>query len=555
MKKIIIILFFAVNCAWGQSSLIESKSISVPQHTNFSSISALSPSNGTLAFDNSLPDQALYMYRQFGWVRLLHMPIIATTNVAQPLIDIANSNTGSLNVHGIRVSTASLSGGIGLAASASASNPTNHTYGVLGSNSSTNSLGYGVYGIHSSSGVGVRGISSSGNGVEGEANSSSSIGVKGVYGIVKNTGTPSNYNYGVYGENLAPTGYSIGIYGKSNNGDGIWGVSTNSRGVHGESVSFTGVYGESDTGYGIHGQSSTGIGGYFSSSNSYALITGTGNVGIGNSTPNAPLQFSNALNNRKLVIYEAANNAHQFYGIGLNSGVFRYQIDGTSSNHIFYAAASASSSNELMRITGLGRVGIGVASPDQILDVNGRARIRHSGNTAGVWMSSSTNSTNGADGAFYGMKTDTEAGIWIGNNWRFWVNNSGNATFTGTVTASCGVLACSDFRFKTNIKPIENSLESILKINGVRYNWKKEEFPEKNFNDKNQLGFIAQEIEKIFPEMVFTDEKGYKSVDYSRLTPVLVEAIKELKMMNDELKNKNQKIESRLERIEAALNH
>jgi hypothetical protein len=92
-----------------------------------------------------------------------------------------------------------------------------------------------------------------------------------------------------------------------------------------------------------------------------------------------------------------------------------------------------------------------------------------------------------------------------------------------------------------------------LKISGVRYDWKQEEFPEKHFSDKNQIGFIAQEIEKIFPEMVFTDEKGFKSVDYARLTPVLVEAIKELNVKNEKLESKNQKLENRLEKIEAIL--
>ena len=119
------------------------------------------------------------------------------------------------------------------------------------------------------------------------------------------------------------------------------------------------------------------------------------------------------------------------------------------------------------------------------------------------------------------------------------------ANFTGCVTASN--LTCpSDSRYKKNIASIENPLSNLLKINGVRYDWKMEEFPEKNFSDKNQIGFIAQEIEKVFPEMVFTDEKGFKSVDYARLTPLLVEAIKELSL-------KNQKLQNRLEKIEEIL--
>jgi len=66
-----------------------------------------------------------------------------------------------------------------------------------------------------------------------------------------------------------------------------------------------------------------------------------------------------------------------------------------------------------------------------------------------------------------------------------------------------------------------------MQLRGVSYNWKVSEFPEKGFNDENQLGFIAQEMEPLFPELVKTDVKGYKAVDYAKLTPVLVEAVKE----------------------------
>lgn len=129
-----------------------------------------------------------------------------------------------------------------------------------------------------------------------------------------------------------------------------------------------------------------------------------------------------------------------------------------------------------------------------------------------------------------------------------------SASFTNNVCAA-NISCVSDMRYKKNIIPMQNSLSNILKINGVRYDWKQEEFPEKHFSDKNQIGFIAQEIEKIFPEMVFTDDKGFKSVDYARLTPVLVEAMKELNSRNEKLEIKNQKLESRLDKIEALLSN
>ena len=84
-----------------------------------------------------------------------------------------------------------------------------------------------------------------------------------------------------------------------------------------------------------------------------------------------------------------------------------------------------------------------------------------------------------------------------------------------------------------------------MQLNGVNYYWKTAEFPNMNFNDKPQTGFIAQDLEKIFPEMVFTDDRGYKSVDYSRLTPVLVETIKAQQKQIDDLMKRLEKLENK----------
>jgi hypothetical protein len=76
----------------------------------------------------------------------------------------------------------------------------------------------------------------------------------------------------------------------------------------------------------------------------------------------------------------------------------------------------------------------------------------------------------------------------------------------------------SDERFKEDIKPLKNSLDNVLKLNGVNYNWKIDEFPNKNFNNNTQLGFIAQELEKVIPELVSTDSEGYKSISYNSIS-------------------------------------
>jgi hypothetical protein len=97
----------------------------------------------------------------------------------------------------------------------------------------------------------------------------------------------------------------------------------------------------------------------------------------------------------------------------------------------------------------------------------------------------------------------------------------GNICYTGLIGA------CSDKRYKKDIARITGSLDKILEMRGITYRWKQEEFPHRDFDDKTHLGFIAQEVEELCPEIVMTDDNGYKSIDYSRLTPVLVEAIKD----------------------------
>ena len=87
---------------------------------------------------------------------------------------------------------------------------------------------------------------------------------------------------------------------------------------------------------------------------------------------------------------------------------------------------------------------------------------------------------------------------------------------------------CSDLRYKKEIEPMTNVLPMVLKLQGVKYNWRTDEFPTMHFDDKREIGIIAQDLEKIFPEIVNTNEEGYKSVDYGKLSPVLIEAIKEL---------------------------
>jgi len=103
---------------------------------------------------------------------------------------------------------------------------------------------------------------------------------------------------------------------------------------------------------------------------------------------------------------------------------------------------------------------------------------------------------------------------------------AGAATFNNDVTAF------SDKRLKTDIKPITNSLDKVMQMQGVYYKRNDVE------DAREQVGVLAQDMEAILPEVVLTadDEIQTKSVDYGKITSVLIEAIKELKAEIDELK-------------------
>jgi hypothetical protein len=98
---------------------------------------------------------------------------------------------------------------------------------------------------------------------------------------------------------------------------------------------------------------------------------------------------------------------------------------------------------------------------------------------------------------------------------------AGNICATGTIGA------CSDIRYKENIQELGSMLDKVLALHGIYYNWNKEKMTGEAYTTDRQIGFSAQEVEQFFPEIVQTDANGYKAVDYSRLTPILAEAIKE----------------------------
>ncbi len=90
----------------------------------------------------------------------------------------------------------------------------------------------------------------------------------------------------------------------------------------------------------------------------------------------------------------------------------------------------------------------------------------------------------------------------------------------------------SDKHWKKDIQPLQSSLEKVSSLQGVTYEWKMDEFPNLGLTKGKQIGLIAQDVEKELPELVSEDKDGYKAVSYTKLTAVLVEAVKELKQEN-----------------------
>jgi len=116
----------------------------------------------------------------------------------------------------------------------------------------------------------------------------------------------------------------------------------------------------------------------------------------------------------------------------------------------------------------------------------------------------------------------------------------GRLDVNGDTWNTSGVWQTSDKRYKQNIEQIQDPLSLIAKINGYRYDFRKEEFPEANFRPGKQIGFIAQELKEVLPEAVAVADDGYMGVSYDMMIPVLTEAVKDLKKQVDALRKQLQ---------------
>jgi hypothetical protein len=155
--------------------------------------------------------------------------------------------------------------------------------------------------------------------------------------------------------------------------------------------------------------------------------------------------------------------------------------------------------------TSMTDVGIGVTTPARRLDVNGIVRV-------------------GATGGTIGCVEDRD----------------------GTVIAGT---CASDLRFKRDVKPFGTILGNFAKLKPVTYFWRADEFSDQHFGRRQSFGLIAQDVEKLFPDLVTVDEKGYKAVNYSKLPLYTVQAVTELKLENDSLRARLEQQQSEIDEL------
>jgi len=113
---------------------------------------------------------------------------------------------------------------------------------------------------------------------------------------------------------------------------------------------------------------------------------------------------------------------------------------------------------------------------------------------------------------------------------------AGNLAYTGTLSH------VSDARLKQDIRTFPNALDTVLALRGVSFDWRRNEFPQMHFSKTRQIGFIAQEVEKVVPELVSKDRQGMRSLDYTQVVPILVEAIKQQQKQIEALKVQNKQL-------------
>jgi hypothetical protein len=260
--------------------------------------------------------------------------------------------------------------------------------------------------------------------------------------------------------------------------------------------------------------------GQWTTSGANIYNSNSGNVGIGMIVPTNDLAIQQKTDTQStggLRLYDhAKDDGGTVLLQGADHNTYLFNMGGgVSGNGMkFYVNGSVNA----MNITSDGSVGINV-TPSFPLQVNGKA-----GNWTQVmnWPPGSVNA--------YGILVGTGAGKYSqfqnAEGYYTMLANSSWGVYTNGNVGAAAFLYVSDKRLKNNVQPLQKGLLDLLKLRPVSFTWnEKDPLGRKGQSD---VGFIAQEVESIYPEAVQTDAKtGYKEIDYPRLVPLMVQAVQD----------------------------
>ena len=227
---------------------------------------------------------------------------------------------------------------------------------------------------------------------------------------------------------------------------------------------------------------------------------------------------------------DLANSSVNFGGVSVALGASDLTPAFDLTDATNYPAAS---------LTGTLATGNGGTGVDGSTATNGQLLIGNGTGYSLANISGTTNQVNVTNGAgtitlstpqdINSTATPTFAGLTLTNLG----TPSGDVAGGGVLSISAaGVFSSSDRRLKENIEVLQSSLFKINQLSGYTYNYISDSEKTK------KLGVIAQELETVFPELVNTDKKGFKMVNYQGLIPVLIQAIKEQQQLISELQSK-----------------
>jgi hypothetical protein len=356
-------------------------------------------------------------------------------------------------------------------------------------------------------------------------------------------------NNGVYATCSSTAGAGYGCTSGNNTGtaDGVFGTSTTGIGVEGTSTS------TSSSGYGVKGVSQTNVGVYGESVNVPGVGGSWGVYGRAhNNYSGGVLGYDDA---QGYGVYGQIRDSgspgagYAIYGDNDSSsgyaGYFQGRVYATSSAGSVYGiysktTGSSSYAGYFDATQGTTSVGIYTTASGDALEAyatNGNYSAVYGQNVTGGYGVRGVISPAGAGEAIYGD------------------NNSGSGYagyFHGNVYATGSIQQNSDARLKKNIQPLTGGLDQLLKLRGVTFEWN--DVKEHPSQIGTQRGFVAQDVEKVFPGWVGEDRDGFKTLSLQQLEALEVEGIRTLKKENDELGKRIESLESGRHPIAAGLN-